>query len=1007
MMNNLSSNSLYDKILKRANIYDVIRSYGIDIHRNKCICPFHDDKHPSMSIEPNKQIFKCFSCGESGNAISFVYKYETQVNMNQEFTKRDALIKVMEICNIKDISLDNFVSKQDNSIETKQTRKIVEVNNFAQKFFQYNLNTEEGRKALDYLHSRNISDEIISELGIGYATEKDVFSNHKDVFTFEEAGLVYFNKDYKKDIFKGRITFPIYDEHGVLVGFSGRILDKSASDIKYLNTRETDVFNKSKILFNFDKAISYNKVHSKDLQLQQLYLVEGYMDVVGCKKIGIHNVVATMGTALSNEQIEMLKNSHCKINLMCDTDLPGRTAMLEDIKLLKKAGIDYSIIDLSQFFDEKDIGEISENSDKYRNHNLKVLVDSFKVSGLTFQVREYMRRNSWELLNSEQVKELVSYFKVEQMNDSEITNFIDTVKNKCMLSEKQIENIIYPDQKMKSFKEKLLHDHILNLLEKEIKSRENVILLKYFNENKNIFYSTILKIIEKNSDKLINLENGIIRIATAVNAYLRIDKNYKIYENLNRFKFPNIFKKMFVIKENEVKSISIDTKSENHLIQYFEQELKENHDKTLQEAKEVYIINSIDDLFQILPTKMIDPFAFHRIQDAMFNDEIAVFDFNHCFDEEELKKGILNMFDQSYKDENGRLKKIMLLSNINHHIDYKLKPIKKVQDTINSHSIDQKKELDADNSFYQNQKMKLDDIPETFKVLDSKTNEMIIGCTIDKVLFSKSSYHTNEYLFIRVPNSNMKYYIRADRKDITSMREGKTLFYKMDINQEFELYNASNQQIGKKINTAELLHYFDKKEKERNISQDYFVVFKSLIIKKANDGYYIKSPKDPNVAYFVPQGLVKWKDENKKSLQVFLKQNSISQYSFDPKSNKLHFEKIVNKEELKEVFKIYKVKNHKSKPDKIAISFKKSDVDLYTIDGKEIAVINIQIDGRNMQLKIPEKYISKRTTHEYFFTLNSQWKYTLSDNEYSKKVTALELNKLFSKDMSYQIKKEV
>lgn len=80
---------------------------------------------------------------------------------------------------------------------------------------------------------------------------------------------------------------------------------------------------------------------------------------------------------------------------------------------------------------------------------------------------------------------------------------------------------------------------------------------------------------------------------------------------------------------------------------------------------------------------------------------------------------------------------------------------------------------------------------------------------------------------------------------------------------------------------------------------------------------------------------------------------------------------------------------------------------MYTIDGKEIAVINIQIDGRNMQLKIPEKYISKRTTHEYFFTLNSQWKYTLSDNEYSKKVTALELNKLFSKDMSYQIKKEV
>jgi len=151
-MNNLSSNSLYDKILKRANIYDVIRSYGIDIHRNKCICPFNDDKHPSMSIEPNKQIFKCFSCGESWNAISFVYKYETQVNMNQEFTKRDALIKVMEICNIKDISLDNFVSKQDNSIETKQTRKIVEVNNFAQKFFQYNLNTEEGRKALDYLH---------------------------------------------------------------------------------------------------------------------------------------------------------------------------------------------------------------------------------------------------------------------------------------------------------------------------------------------------------------------------------------------------------------------------------------------------------------------------------------------------------------------------------------------------------------------------------------------------------------------------------------------------------------------------------------------------------------------------------------------------------------------------------------------------------------------------------------------------------------------------------------
>ncbi len=323
------SNEEINAIAKKASIVDIIGSYLSLEKKGKNyfgICPFHDDHTPSMSVNEEKGIYTCFVCHKTGNIFNFVQEYE-----NISF-----LEAVKEVANKTGIELN---------IDFKTTSKYDAYYNaldLASKFYQNHLKSKEGKRAREYLEERGLSEEIIEEFEIGYAPNKsDTITKLLLNKSFDEELLVNAgisgrgNSLY--DLFRNRITFPIHNAQGKSVGFSARIFDDS-NDAKYINTKETPVFKKGEILFNFHRA--QNEAKRK----KTLVIVEGQMDAIRIYASGIKNVVATMGTALTNEHVKLLSRLNVKIVLCMDNDKAGEQATLQNGELLSKSGVDLAVL---------------------------------------------------------------------------------------------------------------------------------------------------------------------------------------------------------------------------------------------------------------------------------------------------------------------------------------------------------------------------------------------------------------------------------------------------------------------------------------------------------------------------------------------------------------------------------------------------------------------------------------------------------------------------------------
>lgn len=325
------SNEEINDIQKQANIVDIIGSY-VDLEKKGsnyfCICPFHDDHNPSMSVNEEKGIFTCFVCHKTGNVFSFVQDFE-----NVSFI--EAVKIVAEKIGITLSEGIKTVSKYD---------KHYEAMNLAIKYYQNNLRSKDGSDARKYLQNRNITDEIIDEFDIGFSSNVDVLSNLLTSKGFDEnilleTGLV--NQGAKLyDVFKNRITFPIHNSSGKPVGISARIY-KQSDEAKYVNTKETIIFKKGEILFNYHRAINEAK------KLKTLIIVEGQMDAIRLYASGIKNVVATMGTALTKEHIKLLKKLNVKIVLCMDNDSAGEIATLKNGESLSEAGLTTNVLRIS------------------------------------------------------------------------------------------------------------------------------------------------------------------------------------------------------------------------------------------------------------------------------------------------------------------------------------------------------------------------------------------------------------------------------------------------------------------------------------------------------------------------------------------------------------------------------------------------------------------------------------------------------------------------------------
>ena len=325
------SNEEINSIQKQANIVDIIGSYiNLEKKGNNYfgICPFHDDHNPSMSVNEEKGIFTCFVCHKTGNVFNFVEDYE-----NISFI--EAVKVVADKIGVTLSEGIHVVSKYD---------KHYEAMNLAIKFYQNNLRSKDGIKAKEYLTNRKIDDEIIKEFEIGLAPANDSLSTlllNKD---FDENILVDVglsnrsNKLY--DVFKNRITFPIHNANGKPVGISARIYTNS-DEAKYVNTKETVIFKKGEILFNYHRAINEAK------KKKSLIIVEGQMDAIRVYSCGIKNVVATMGTALTKDHIKLLKKLNVKIVLCMDNDSAGEMATIKNGEKLNESGIETLVLRIS------------------------------------------------------------------------------------------------------------------------------------------------------------------------------------------------------------------------------------------------------------------------------------------------------------------------------------------------------------------------------------------------------------------------------------------------------------------------------------------------------------------------------------------------------------------------------------------------------------------------------------------------------------------------------------
>ena len=327
------SNDVINEIRNKTDIVDVVSKYVNLTKKGKNyigVCPFHDDHSPSMSVSPEKQIFTCFSCGATGNVFTFVADFE----------------KISFIEAVRLLGEKVGVSTQGNSFTVEKKDDYFEIYELANKFYQNSLFTSLGKNAIEYLEGRNIDKETIKKFGIGLSIQKvsltDYLVNKKySVDKLNEVGITNDNGD---DIFINRIMFPIYDLSGNPVAFSGRIYNTKDTS-KYVNTKETDKFKKGKILYNYHIA----KEHLK--KNDTIIIMEGQMDVIRASTIGINNCIATMGTALTKDHRNILKNMANNIILCFDGDAAGEKATISAIELLEDTGINIKVVRLPNGMD--------------------------------------------------------------------------------------------------------------------------------------------------------------------------------------------------------------------------------------------------------------------------------------------------------------------------------------------------------------------------------------------------------------------------------------------------------------------------------------------------------------------------------------------------------------------------------------------------------------------------------------------------------------------------------
>ena len=373
------SDELVEDIRSKNDIVDVIGNY-VRLKKQGSsyfgLCPFHNEKSPSFSVTPSKQMYYCFGCGAGGNVFTFIMEYE-----NYSFQEAIKFLADRAGVSLPEIEYTPEMKKK----ETRRAR-ILELNKEAAKYYYYMLREEQGKIAMDYLVGRKLTEETMQHFGLGFSNQysgdlvKYLRSKGYEDELIRAAGLV--NVDEKRgmqDKFWNRVMFPIQDVNHRVIGFGGRVMGDAKP--KYLNSPETEVFDKSRNLYGLNFARTSRK--------NNMILCEGYMDVIAMHQVGFTQAVASLGTAFTSGQANLLKRYTEELLLIYDSDEAGMKAALRAIPILKDVGIRAKVVNLKPYKDPdefmKNLGKeaFQERLDQADNSfffEIRMLEDKFNLN---------------------------------------------------------------------------------------------------------------------------------------------------------------------------------------------------------------------------------------------------------------------------------------------------------------------------------------------------------------------------------------------------------------------------------------------------------------------------------------------------------------------------------------------------------------------------------------------------------------------------------------------------
>lgn len=467
------SDELIDEIKSSNDIVDTISQY-VTLKRSGRnffgLCPFHKEKSPSFSVSPDKQIFHCFGCGVGGNVIHFVSKIE-----NLDF--RETLEFLAEKSGIE------LPKNEDQGFNQRQALKdkVYKINEEAAKFYHENLYKPTSKQAQEYIKGRKLNNATLKSFMIGYSgkfNELYLYLKSKGFTESEilESSLV--NKNDRGqfiDRFRNRLMFPICDVRGKVIAFGGRVLDKSLP--KYINSPENIVYSKGRNLFGMNVA--------KTANLEKIIIVEGYMDAISLHQRGIHNVVASLGTALTEAQGRLLRKYAGKVIISYDSDAAGQAATMRGLEILKNLGCDIRILQMEGAKDP------DEYVIKYGSGGFNLLVEN-AISLVEFKIK--VLRNSFNLDNTnDKIKFLQEIAKILAPVESQIEQeiYIDNISREYKISKEaiyaEINKIKYDNKKTETVEKKINTRRVIknsNIPAESIIRRENMIIYLLINSDK-------------------------------------------------------------------------------------------------------------------------------------------------------------------------------------------------------------------------------------------------------------------------------------------------------------------------------------------------------------------------------------------------------------------------------------------------------------------------------------------------------------------------------------------